>query len=171
MGGGRWDVLTAQRSSVQKLQHSVSTLLCRAQTCISRLDSWPSRPRKALAPQAVSSEPSCQRSGGGKKWRTEMHVPITRYEMQPAGKQSSRKTTGSPGHSPRTENRRLSVRTLPATVLDPNGRVQRVGSRQSVKPASTTRHCCSLVSRLPRLLPLFGTHRLQTKRRLWAVGR
>lgn len=34
-------------------------LLCRAQTCIGRLDSWPSRPRKALAPQAVPSEPSC----------------------------------------------------------------------------------------------------------------
>lgn len=86
---GGWDVLAAQRSilsSGQKLQYAVFFLVgyC-AESRLGRSSAWPLSQRKAPAALAVSSIPSCRRSGGEEKWRSVMHVPITRFEMQPAG--------------------------------------------------------------------------------------
>lgn len=95
-----WDVLAAQRSilsSGQKLQYSVCIFFlvgyC-AESRLGRSSAVPLTQRKAPAALAVSPRYHPVEAAEREKWISVMHVPITRYEMQPAGSDRTERKKG-----------------------------------------------------------------------------
>lgn len=176
--GGRWYVLAAQRSilPVPAQCPKVTTLRFLVGYCAELrlvLAAWILGPRAQQRPlrpwPSHESHPvKGPEEGRNGELKCMCRSPGMRCSLQGAIEQKNNWVAGA-----QSQNGKLSA--LSEDAARHSTQSQRPGSArrepQSVKPAGTTRHCYSLVSRLARLLPLFWSDCLQTKRRLWAVDR